>query len=139
MTVSCASPRAIWNVRERPTFASRSARQAVTSVPSNITLPPFGLSAPVTALNSVVLPAPFGPISPVMRPFSTARSAPSSAVTPPKRRRRPFTSSRAKSLPSISPEGLHEQVLGRDAIVAELAEIVRDLAGEQPVGQFARD
>src|SRR6185369_10588838 len=183
ITVSWASPRAIWNVRDRPTSARRSGRQPVTSVPAKYTCPSFGRSAPVTALNSVVLPAPFGPINPVMRPSSTVRSAPSSAVTPPNRRRRPFTSSSAISAPDVipeaaeggypgsskhrrcdsaravftgsrlslrsagmtllsspvAPEGLHEQVASRDAVVTELAEVVRDLAGEQPVGKLAAD
>src|SRR5215213_1221787 len=74
-----------------------------------------------------------------MYPCCTTRSAPSRAVTPPNRRRRPLTSSSATRLPPISPEGLHEQIARRDAVVAELAEIVCHLSGEQPIGELAAD
>jgi hypothetical protein len=81
-TLRRGKPRAIWNVRTRPTDAIRSGRQPVMSWPSNATVPESGGTTPETQLNKVVLPAPFGPISPVMRPGSTARSTPLSACTP---------------------------------------------------------
>jgi hypothetical protein len=42
------------------------------SVPSKITLPASGLSAPAMQLKQVVLPAPFGPSSPTTSPLDTS-------------------------------------------------------------------
>ena len=61
-TLRLPNTRPCWNVRARPSAASRSAARPVIVCRANATLPASGDSSPVTRLNTVVLPAPFGPM-----------------------------------------------------------------------------
>ena len=74
----------------------------VTSTPSRSTRPPSHGTNPEIMSNRVVLPAPLGPITPRISRWCRARSTSSTAVMPPKRLRRPFTSSTTGRSPLLS-------------------------------------
>src|SRR5690242_7107051 len=70
-------------------------------------LPPCGTRCPVSWLISVVLPAPFGPMMACSSPRKTSSETWSVAMTPPNRRTRLSTRSRA-SATRKSPEQTHD-------------------------------
>src|SRR5271169_473349 len=73
-----------WNVLATPWRAIAGGACAVTSTPSNITLPPSGRWRPAIAFTSVDVPEPLGPIKPRISPRSSSREMSLSACTPPK-------------------------------------------------------
>src|SRR6266568_5245053 len=74
-----------WNVRASPRAQRAVAGHAVTSSPSNRTLPSLGRITPAIRLNKVDLPAPFGPIRPTSSPRSILIEMSRLATSPPNR------------------------------------------------------
>ena len=84
-TLSSGKISVIWNVRAMPSRTRASGGSAVTSLPSNFTLPAEGANRPLIRLKNVVLPAPFGPMIARSSPGSTVNETFSIAVRLPKR------------------------------------------------------
>src|SRR4051812_49124644 len=61
-----------------PSRTRSSGRSRVTSLPSNVTVPPVVGSTPMTVLSRVVLPTPLRPITHIRRPSPTSRETPKS-------------------------------------------------------------
>src|SRR6266542_524428 len=74
-----------WNVRARPSAATRCGGQPVMSDPSKRMRPSLGVRRPEIMLNVVVLPAPLGPIIAVTAARARANETCETATSPPKR------------------------------------------------------
>src|SRR5262245_12151991 len=82
-----------WNERARPRWDRAAEPSRVTSSPAKRMTPASGARSPESCAISVVLPAPLGPMMASVSPSPTSRSTPSVATRPPKRLRKPRTSS----------------------------------------------
>ena len=65
-----------------PRFATATGSHRVTSVPSNVIVPPLGRTRPLTAFSNVDFPAPLVPSSATTSPRRISRSTPKSTRTP---------------------------------------------------------